>query len=106
MTIEEWKEQSQNKGISIEELAELSGIPVEIVDSAIWGREIPKFMIWERLDAILQQYPTSEEGNLLTQNSPQDENIFVHKSYTVDDYLAVPEGLRVELIDGIMYDKI
>ena len=106
MTIEEWKGQSRNKRISAEELAELSGIPVEIVDSAIWGQEIPKFMIWERLDAILQQYPKSEEGNLSIQNLSHDEKHFVHKSYTVDDYLAIPEGLRVELIDGIVYDKI
>lgn len=99
MTIEEWKERSQNKGLTAKEISERSGIPLEIVRDVIWGTQIPKFAVWERLDETLKKSEANtvrEALNYACSNKRED--------YDIDDYLAIPDGIRVELIDGVIYD--
>ena len=99
MTIEEWKDKCSRMGFTAQEIADLSGVPVDTVRAVIWGTQIPKFALWERLDEALK---TSEETmvrealNYSCPNKRQD--------YDINDYLAIPDGIRVELIYGVIYD--
>ena len=103
MTIEEWKEKCSNMGLTAQEIAELSGVSVDIVRAVIWGTQIPKFAVWEKLDEALKHnanmigeppVPYLNERNYASRG----------KSYTSKDYYAIPDGIRVELIDGKIYD--
>lgn len=96
MTIQEWKEQSQNKGLSAEYIATLSGIPLETVRDVIWGTQIPTFAVWERLDIVLRH-----DANMIGESSIP---YLSEKNYTSKDYYEIPDGIRVELIDGKIYD--
>lgn len=99
MTIEEWKEKSQNKGLTAEEISERSGIPVDTVRAVIWGTQIPKFALWERLDETLKNSEANMVREALNYGCPNKR-----EDYDIDDYLAIPDGIRVELIDGVIYD--
>ena len=99
MTIQEWKEQSQSKGLSAEEIAELSGVSVGTVRAVIWGTKIPKFAMWERLDEVLKQ-----AGPNMAREAMNYSCVKKRQDYNIDDYLAIPDGIRVELIDGVIYD--
>lgn len=99
MTIEEWKEKCSNMGLTAQEIAELSGVSVDIVRAVIWGTQIPKFAVWEKLDEALKKAGSDmvrEALNYSYANQRQD--------YNIDDYLTIPDGIRVELIDGVIYD--
>lgn len=99
MTIQEWKEQSKSKGLSAEEIAELSGVSVDTVRAVIWGTEIPKFAVWERLDEALKK-----AGSDMVREALNYSYVTKRQDYNIDDYLAIPDGIRVELIDGVIYD--
>ena len=55
MTIEEWKEECSRMGYTAQEIAELSGLSIDTVRAVIWGTQIPKFAVWERLDETLKR---------------------------------------------------
>ena len=99
MTIEEWKEKSQNKGLSAEYIATLSGIPLKTVRAVIWGTQIPKFAVWERLDETLKR-----AGSNMVREALNYGCLNKREDYDINDYLAIPDGIRVELIDGVIYD--
>lgn len=103
MTIEEWKEKSQNKGLSAEEISRISGVPVETVRDVIWGTQIPKFALWERLDKFLN-YNTDMIGEPPIPYLSGGNYAYQQRRYTSKDYYAIPDGIRVELIDGKIYD--
>jgi Uma2 family endonuclease len=99
MTIQEWKEQSQRKGLSAEDIAILAGLPVETVREVIWGTQIPKFAVWERLDEALKK-----AGSDMVREALNYSYVNKRQDYNIDDYLAIPDGIRVELIDGVIYE--
>lgn len=99
MTIEEWKEQSRNKGLSAEEISRLSGIPLETVREVIWGTQIPKFAVWERINEAMKRAECNMVREALNYGCPNKRD-----DYDINDYLAIPDGIRVELIDGVIYD--
>ena len=86
MTIEEMRQKKKEYGYTYEQIANLSGVPLGTVQKIFGGiTESP------RQDTLLAL-----------------ENIFrsrEHRSeYTIDDYFALPEDCRAELIDGVFYD--
>ena len=99
MTIEEWKEECSRMGYTAQEIAELSGVPIDTVRAVIWGTQIPKFAVWERLDETLKQAGNSMMREALNYSCPNKRD-----DYDINDYLAIPDGIRVELIDGVIYD--
>lgn len=103
MTIQEWKEQSQNKGLSAEYISTLSGLPMETVTEVIWGQQIPTFAIWERLENVLK-HSANMIGEPPVPYLSERNYTYQEKSYTSKDYYAIPDGIRVELIDGKIYD--
>ncbi len=99
MTIEEWKDKCSKMGFTAQEIAELSGLPTDTVRAVIWGMQIPKFAVWERLDEALKGAENNMVREALNYGCPNKRD-----DYNIDDYLAIPDGIRVELIDGVIYD--
>lgn len=99
MTIQEWKDQCSRMAFTAQEIADLSGIPVDTVRAVIWGTQIPKFALWERLDETFKKAGADMVRDALNYGYSNKR-----KDYDINDYLAIPDGIRVELIDGVIYD--
>ena len=112
MTLEEMKDRKRELGYSLEQLSELSGIPVSTLKKIFSAHtKSPRRDTIEKLTAVLERHfdRRAEEsgfvreagisygGMALSYNRKQGE-------YTVDDYLALPDEQRYELIDGALYD--
>ena len=98
MTIQEMKEKKREKGYTYAQMAELSGVPLGTIQKIFSGEtESPRY---DTLQALEQLF--AEATPCVRENSfyRADRN----GSYTVDDYRALPDEQRVELIDGYFYD--
>ena len=97
MTIQEMKEKKKEKGYTYAQIAELSGVPLGTVQKIFSGEtESPRYDTLLALERFfLGQTMVQEEANY---------QVHTQGSYTVDDYRALPEEKRVELIDGVFYD--
>lgn len=99
MTITEMKKQKKAFGYTNEKIAELSGVPLGTVQKIFAGvTESPRYDTLLALEKAFHQYPdrVSEAG---TQYQVKKQG-----EYTLDDYYALPDERRVELIDGVIYD--
>lgn len=99
MTIEEWKDKCSRMGFTAQEISDLSGVPVDTVRAVIWGTQIPKFAVWERLDEALKKSEANMVREALNYGYPNKR-----QDYDINDYLAIPDGICVELIDGVIYN--
>lgn len=98
MTIDEWKESKKKLGLTEEQMAKLSGVPVDIVKEIFSGRRIPDFETWIALEEALQEpkdMVREEKAPYLAKKK---------EKYTVEDYYAIPGGTRVELFEGEIYN--
>ena len=109
MTINEIKEKKRELGYSIKQLAELSGIPVGTLQKVLSGATAaPRRETVVKLERALKketpafelQEEAAQYGGLMYGAIPEKEP----GSYTLEDYLALPDERRVELIDGVIYD--
>lgn len=97
MTIKEMKEKKKEKGYSYAQMSELSGVPLGTIQKIFSGETVsPRYDTLQALEQLFAEpvmvqeevrYPVHTQG-----------------TYTVDDYRALPEDQRVELIDGVFYD--
>ena len=125
MTIEEMKERKRELGYSYRELAEKSGVPVGTIQK-IFGNvtRSPRRETILALEKVLaregdryehaakasKRQPWSGAGVVkdaqflyratLPKGAPEKKQ----GEYTLDDYYALPEDQRAELIDGVLYD--
>ena len=97
MTINEMKEKKKEKGYSYAKIAELSGVPLGTVQKIFSGETVNP-----RYDTLLALEHFFEEP--LEIREPVYNRYERNGSYTVDDYRALPDEQRVELIDGYFYD--
>lgn len=99
MTITEMKKQKKVFGYTNEKIAELSGVPLGTVQKIFAGvTESPRYDTLLALEKAFHQYP-DRVGEAATQYPVKKQG-----EYTLDDYYALPDERRVELIDGIIYD--
>ncbi len=92
MTIEEMKARKRELGLSNETLAQLSGIPFSTVQKIFSGMtRSPRQKTIQALEKIL----TSSPPPYLAKKQGE---------YTLEDYYAIPDERRVELIDGEIFD--
>lgn len=92
MTIEEMKARKRELGLSNETLAQLSGIPFSTVQKIFSGMtRSPRQKTIQALEKIL----TSSPPPCLAKKQGE---------YTLEDYYAIPDERRVELIDGEIFD--
>lgn len=101
MTIQEMKEKKREKGYSYALMSELSGVPLGTIQKIFSGETVsPRYDTIQALEELFRDSPmVCEESAAYQVNSRHTQG-----SYTIDDYRALPEEQRVELIDGYFYD--
>ena len=131
MTIEEMKNKKKELGYSNSRLSELSGVPIGTVQKIFSGEtSSPRYKTIQALIKVLEKesspkytkefdYDYNNGGiNIVCEAEPAyNANYQQRRTYsylsgfgydtgdkTIDDYIALPEGTRVELIDGRFYD--
>ena len=107
MTIEELKERKKALGYSDIRLAELSGVPLGTVQKVFSGAtSAPGRATLLALERVLCEvtYSNGDGSGDILNESPAVYDYDRQGSYTLDDYYALPEERRVELIDGVFYD--
>ena len=101
MTVEEMQQRKRELGLTYEEIAERCGLSVPTVQRIISGttekpreytrRQIETALSDEKCGTVLKErtfsYMTKKQGD-----------------YTAEDYFALPDDQRCELIDGVIYD--
>lgn len=131
MTIDEIKQRKTALGLTNEMIAQASGIPLSTIQKIISGStKAPRKASLEAIEAVLYaeelrrkkpvQVPAS--GNTgISYNLPgapsagmvrepsaaytlPDPSSRKRDGYTLEDYYALPDERRVELIDGVFYD--
>lgn len=94
-------ERKKELGYSYERISELSGVPVGTVQKVLGGiTKTPRYDTLYALEKVLSPYYQPmmiREGVVTYGEKKQGE-------YTVEDYFALPDERRVELIDGVIYD--
>ncbi len=120
MTIEEMKRRKTELGLTSEMISKQSGVPLGTVQKIFGGAtKAPRKQTIDALERILKPGFHSVSGadvyTLSDAGTPQDTGMLCEtpfqyettprkKLYTLDDYYALPEDRRVELIDGVFYD--
>ncbi len=100
MTIEEMRERKRELGYSYEQIAERTGIPLGTVQKVLGGiTRSPRYETLRALEKIFE-----EEKASVTEEPANSYNFKKPGEYTVEDYRALPEEQRAELIDGVFYD--
>lgn len=97
MTIEEMKKKKQEKGYSYAMMSDLSGVPVGTIQKIFSGETTsPRYDTLRALEKLFTPVSVLREADSYEAHT--------QGSYTVDDYRALPDERRVELIDGYFYD--
>lgn len=105
MTVEELKQIKIELGYSNAKLSEASGVPLGTVNKILSGEtKNPRYETIKAIENALIKdrcvYPEKEES---FSQSMVHENILPY--FTIDDYYALNDDKRHELIDGVLYDK-
>ncbi len=100
MTVEQMRERKKKLGYSHEQIAELSGLSPKMVEEILEGiAESPSYDVFSALEKAL-----AEENPFMVRETAMAYKVKSQGEYTLEDYLALPEERRVELIDGVFYD--
>ena len=124
MTIQEMKERKKELGYTNEQVSRLAGIPLSTVQKIFGGlTSAPRYETICKLenllapsalqvpDASLPPVPEAPHIPLraISHDDMVSENAFPYGGkkqgeYTIEDYYALPDDQRAELIDGYFYD--
>lgn len=109
MTVEEMKEVKKAKGYTYEQIADMSGVPLGTVQKIFSGEtQSPRYATLQALEAAFRDEKVFYSFNDSKHTGVQES--FAYKAakkqgeYTIEDYYALPDERRVELIDGVIYD--
>ena len=121
MTIFEMKEKKKELGYTNEMLSKESGVPLGTVQKVFAGvTKAPRRETLLALEKVLSRQTESSKSSF--SNSSGEPSVFREDrqpymaeypgapgdprqgTYTLDDYYALPDERRVELIDGVIYD--
>jgi len=110
MTVKEMNERKRELGYSYEQIAKLSGVPESTVRKVLGG--ITKSPRYATLQAIARAFNENDSptyqirpvSSRLEERAPTYGLLKRQGEYTLEDYLALPDERRVELIDGFIYD--
>lgn len=99
---EEFKERKNELGITTEQLSRLSGIPVGTINKILNGEtKSPRYATLKALnDVLFRNMDSGINGIRETTTSYTASSDKKQGEYTLDDYYALPEDVRAELIDG------
>lgn len=105
MTIEEMKQKKMQKGYSYAQLSDWSGVPLGTVQKIFSGETAhPRYATFHALEQAFKNQEDSMALNDSAVFSYGNSNEKRQGEYTVEDYFAIPDEIRVELIDGVIYD--
>ena len=123
MNVEQMIERKKELGYSNEMIAKLSNIPLSTVQKIFSGEtKSPRYDTVTAISRVLENYPDElhEETAFKVSSAVNKTNKQVkvfddtlidtskhnpeYANRTVDDYMALPEGTRIEMIDGQFYD--
>ena len=115
LTVKEMNERKLALGYSYEQIASLSGVPESTVRKVLGG--ITKAPRHETLLALSKAFTASGQHKAPVSYLPKETPPQLvaetagaplawkrQGEYTLEDYLAIPDDRRVELIDGVIYD--
>ena len=112
MDLDELRRRKKELGYTNEDLAEISGVPLGTVQRIMSGEtKNPRRDTWEALERALcpEQAKWRYAGRVKDQafdysgaGSAGGEK--KQGGYTIDDYYALPDDAKAELIDGMIYD--
>lgn len=111
MTIDEMREKKREYGYTYEDLSKISGVPLGTVQKVFSGATMsPRKETLRSLERALsgkdmgETYSEPAGDMILREEAAAYNSATVKTFYTLEDYLALPEEERVELIDGQFYD--
>ncbi len=111
MTLEEMKEQKEKLGYTNEIIASLSGVSLSTVQKLFAGvTRHPRKETLQALESVFSETRQAYEyGQEICRESKTayTKDPFGKKKqgeYTLEDYYDIPDDLRVELIDGVIYE--
>lgn len=100
MNLEQMKERKRELGYTYEQIAELSGVPLGTVQKVFSGATAsPRY---DTLCALEQVFQKKEA--CFIKEAAAAYGVKKQGEYTVEDYRALPDDQRMELIDGVLYD--
>ena len=99
---EEFKERKNELGITTEQLSRLSGIPVGTINKILNGEtKSPRYTTLKALnDVLFKDTSSSIDGIREAALAYSASSGKRQGEYTLDDYYALPDDVRAELIDG------
>jgi len=101
VTAEEIRALKRTSGYTYKQLSELSGVPLGTVQKILNGEtKAPRRKTLEALEKVL----LSEAATYVEPGPDRPWMTKKQGEYTLDDYYAIPDEYRVELIDGVIYD--
>ncbi len=109
MTIQEMKEIKREFGISNREIARQAALPVSTLQRIFSGTtKAPRRETLQALERALSAWssarPAGGQETASLRESAVPYEAKKQGEYTVEDYYAIPDDRRVELIDGVIYD--
>lgn len=100
MTVQEMKRKKQERGYTYAQMAELSGVPLGTIQKIFSGETAsPRYDTLQALERLFSDASVVREASAYHAGTGHHQG-----SYTIEDYRALPEEQRVELIDGFFYD--
>ncbi|MCL2865476.1 MAG: Uma2 family endonuclease [Lachnospiraceae bacterium] len=110
-SLEQIRNQKKKFGYTNKELANRSGVPVSTINKVLSGGT--KYPRQETLDALVQAldmehtavlYESKNAVSMVREPSVVYGMSMQQQKYTIEEYFALPDDRRVELIDGVFYD--
>ena len=105
MDLEKMKKRKKELGITNQELSERSGVPLGTVNKIFSGAtKSPQYDTILALETVLgMTFYRDEDGPYVSSVHEEALEYSVHGRYTLEDYYALPDHVRAELIDGTFY---
>lgn len=105
MTVEEMKERKRELGYSYGQIAALSGLPLGTVQKVLGGiTKSPRYDTLNALEKVFAEKPAMMICEAQPVYNTGEKTEKKQGEFTLEDYYALPEERRVELIDGVLYD--
>ena len=109
MTIEEMKEIKKKQGFSNKMISDLSGVPFGTVQKIFGGEtSSPRYDTIQALQRFFEEaiggFSVQSDKDVVKEGASYKVSSDESGNKNIDDYLALPEGARVEMIDGVFYD--
>jgi Uma2 family endonuclease len=119
MTLDELISLKEKSGFTYQQIAFLSGVPIGTVQKVLGGiTKSPRYETLQALEKVLKPSPSEQDNCIMEEETVYGAKIrnvsrfdsvissFKKKQgeFTVEDYLTLPDDLRVELIDGYFFE--